>query len=381
MEDYVRSQRPLLAQQLPSAHSSFSDQEERLLPNGRSVSLVDLQDAQSAAGPPPHHEAPPRLGRVGSQASVGHAPPPHTYAHSNPLTPQPAPHQSRAAVREPQSAPQVRRPLQSLSQQRSLQPLSFQNPVYHLSNPAHSLARSAHSPRHDSSSENLSTESSHNSHSNSDDFGSQVGVKGRAASSSSLDEFGGRRSAQSEESLTPRRLAPPDLPPGAATAVAIPRQISTAGTAHIVKVEQQSRGGGARTPRSVPHTSSLRSSSSANTEPPPTHILRQQSVENVAPPPRTAAKQPPPQLPPPQVPLHDVITGSNCNTVRSLKCELQVCDVTDVCVRVCAGGVAGGAGCRGDVSSREDGSLGAKQRPVRGGGRRSREEQRGGQEH
>ncbi|CAK6982984.1 ras GTPase-activating protein nGAP, partial [Scomber scombrus] len=302
MEDYVRSQRPLLGPQLPSPHSSFSDQEERLLPNGRSVSLVDLQDAQSAAGPPPHHEAPPRLSRVGSQASIGHAPPPHTYPHSNPLTPQPAPHQSKAAVREgqPQSAPQVRRPLHaSLSQQRSLQPLSFQNPVYHLSNPAHSLTRSAHSLRHDSSSENLSTESSHNSHSNSDDYGSQVGAKGRAASSSSLDEFGGRRSAQSEESLTPRRLAPTDLPPGAATAVAIPRQIATAGTAHIVKVEQQSRGG-ARTPRSVPHTSSLRSSSSANTEPPPTHVLRQQSVENVAPPPRTAAKQPPP-LPPPQV--------------------------------------------------------------------------------
>ncbi|XP_030258880.1 ras GTPase-activating protein nGAP isoform X2 [Sparus aurata] len=305
---YVRGQRPLLAQQHPSAHTSFSDHEERdgVLPNGRSISLVDLQDAQNLhgpAGPMPHHEAPPRLSRAGSQASIGHAPPPLNYALSNPLTPQPAPHQIKVPPRDgqPQSAPQVRRPLHpSLSQQRSLQPLSFQNPVYHLSNPAHSLStHSAHSLRHDSSSENLSTESSHNSHSNSDDFGSQVGVKGRVASNSSLDELGSRRSTQSEECSTPRRHALPDLPPGAATAVAIPRQSTTAGTAHIVKVEQQSRGGGgAKTPRSLPHSASLRSSSSANTEPTPTttHSPRQPSncsVENVAPPPRSISKQPP----------------------------------------------------------------------------------------
>uniref|UniRef100_A0A665V2P8 RAS protein activator like 2 n=1 Tax=Echeneis naucrates TaxID=173247 RepID=A0A665V2P8_ECHNA len=306
MEAYSRGQRPLLGQQLPSVHSSFSDQEVGgdLLPNGRSISLVDLQDAQSlhaAAGPPPNHEAPPRLSRVGSQASIGHGPPPISYPHSNPLTPQPAPHQMKVPPRDaqPQSAPQVRRPLHpSLSQQRSLQPLSFQNPVYHLSNPAHSLStRSAHSLRQDSSSENLSTESSHNSHSNSDDYGSQVGVKGQVASNSSLDELGSRQSTQSEECSTPRRNVLPDLPPGTATAVAIPCQSTTAGTAHIVKVEQQSRGGGgARTPRSLPHSSSLRSSSSANTEPTPTagHINRQStcSVENVAPPTRAAVKQP-----------------------------------------------------------------------------------------
>ncbi|XP_069367456.1 ras GTPase-activating protein nGAP isoform X3 [Paralichthys olivaceus] len=307
MDGHVRGQRPLLAQQHPSIHSSFSDQEERdnLLLNGRSISLVDLQDAQSPhapAGPPPHHEAPPRLSRVGSQASLGHGPPPLTYPHSNPLTPQPAPHQPKASARDgqPQSAPQVRRPLHpSVSQQRSLQPLSFQNPVYHLSNPAHSLStRSAHSLRQDSSSENLSTESSHNSHSNSDDYGSQVGVKGRVPSNSSLDELGSRRSTQSEECSTPRRHALPDLPPGTATAVAIPRQSTTAGTAHIVKVEQQSRGGvGARTPRSLPHSASLRSSSSANTEPTPTvsHVNHQQStcsVENMAPPPKSATKPP-----------------------------------------------------------------------------------------
>ncbi|XP_027875490.1 ras GTPase-activating protein nGAP isoform X8 [Xiphophorus couchianus] len=304
-EAYGRSQRPLLAQQHPSAHTGFSDQEERdgPLPNGRSVSLVDLQDSQSLhdpKGPPAPHEAPPRLSRVGSQASVGHAPPPVTYPHSNPVTPQPVTHQSKAPPRDgqPQSAPQVRRPLPpSLGQQRSLQPLSFQNPVYHLSNAAHSLStRSAHS-LHDSSSDNLSTESSHNSHSNSDDFGSQVGGKGRVASNSSLDEVGSRRSTQSEECSTPRRHPPPDLPLGAATAVAvaIPRQTAMAGTAHIVKVEQQSRGGGgARTPRSQPQSASLRSSSSANTEPTPsTRQPSTSAMENLTPPSRSAAKQSP----------------------------------------------------------------------------------------
>ncbi|XP_047445741.1 ras GTPase-activating protein nGAP isoform X2 [Mugil cephalus] len=290
VDGYVRGQRPLLSQQRPS------DPEDRPLPNGRSISLVDLQDALHGPAPP-LHEAPPRLSRVGSQASVGNAPVPTGHAHSNPVTP----HQVKAPARDaqtPQSAPQPRRPMHpSISQQRSLQPLSFQNPVYHLSNPAHSLAnpahslstRSAHSLRHDSSSENLSTESSHNSHS--DDLGSQVGAKGRVASNSSLDELGSRRSTQSEGCSTPRRHVLPDLPPGTAavTAVAVPRQSTTAGTAHIVKVEQQSRGGGgARTPRPLPLNASLRSSSSANTEPTPTT-----PHDNVAPPLKSGAKQPP----------------------------------------------------------------------------------------
>ncbi|KAM3604626.1 uncharacterized protein V6R79_014066 [Siganus canaliculatus] len=278
----ARAQRPLLA---PQHHASFSDHEERdaPLPNGRSVSLVDLQDAAAAAAAVP----PPRLSRAGSQASVGHAPPPAGHAHAKALP----------REQQPQSAPQARRPLPpALSHQRSLQPLSFQNPVYQLGspahqpgNPAHSLStRSAHSLRDDSSSENLSTESSHDGRSRSDELGSQVGVKGRVPSSSSLDELGSRRSTQSEECSTPRRR---DLPPGAA--VAVPRQGATAGTAHIVKVEQQSRaGGGARTPRSLPHSASLRSSSSANTEP-TGHAHRQQ--DDVAPPLRSAAK-PPPQV-------------------------------------------------------------------------------------
>ncbi|KAK5920181.1 hypothetical protein CgunFtcFv8_024017 [Champsocephalus gunnari] len=425
--------------------SSFSDPEDGdllLLPGGRSISLVDLQDLD----PPPN-----RLSRGGgSQASIGHAP---LLAHP--------PIKAPPREAQPQSAPQARRPFHpsiNHHQLRSLQPISFQNPVYHLSNPgnlsspahslsspahslsspanslvspahsvcspahntsnaahilgnpinpahmlcnpahnmsspahntsnlahilgnpinpnspahnmsnqsnpahvlcnpahnmsspahnmsnqsnpahilgnpinpAHSLSgpshslispahilsghslssRSAHSQLQDSSSENLSTESSHNSRT-SDDLGSQAGVKGRAPSnSSSLDESGSRGGGS-----TPRRHAPPqpsDLP----LAVAIPRQSTTAGTAHIVKVEQSRGGGGARTPRSLPHSQPLRSS--PNTEPAPTtghapqtghapttghvptpglapttgHAPRQ--PETVAPPPRSAAKQPP----------------------------------------------------------------------------------------
>ncbi|KAM4605109.1 ras GTPase-activating protein nGAP isoform 1-T1 [Polymixia lowei] len=312
VEGYLRGQRPLLGQH-PSAHSmSLSDQEERdgLLPNGRSVSLVDLQDPHTPHGPQgplAHHEAPPRLSRAGSQASIGHPSSlnhhsQHSYPHSNPLTPQPALHQTKASARDslPQSAPQVRRPLPpSLSQQRSLQPLSFQNPVYHLSNHAHSHA---HSLRQDSSSENLSTESSHNSHSNSEELsaaGSQVGVKGRVPSISSLEEFGGsggRRSARGEECSTPRRHPLAEHPVVTATAVAIPRQSTTAGTAHIIRVEQQSRGGGGggvRTPRSLPHSASLRSSSSANTEPPatPSQATPSQATPSQATPSQAAARQ------------------------------------------------------------------------------------------
>ncbi|XP_070974313.1 ras GTPase-activating protein nGAP-like isoform X2 [Oncorhynchus clarkii lewisi] len=320
MDGLHRGKNPLLGQQ-SSAHSmSFSDKEERenLLPNGRSISLVDLQDShmvQSGQGPLPLHDAPPRLSRVGSQVSIGHphqatTPQSHQALHQKP------------SLRDnlPQSAPQVRRPLHpSLSQQKSLQPLSFQNPVYHLSNltqqqqqqhtavqsTTHSgHSHSVHSLQPGSSSENLSTDSSR-SHSNSEvEFGG--GNKGgRVPSNSSLEEFS-QRSTQSEDCSTPRRHTLPDHQ-GGAHAVAVPRQNST-GTAHIVRVEQQSRSGGsggARTPHSLPHSASLRSSSSINTEPMPIPIQAQPgagtgghshqqstcSMESPVPPVRSVAKQ------------------------------------------------------------------------------------------
>nr|XP_046215936.1 ras GTPase-activating protein nGAP-like isoform X3 [Oncorhynchus gorbuscha] len=317
MDGLHRGKNPLLGQQ-SSAHSmSFSDKEDRenLLPNGRSISLVDLQDShmvQSGQGPLPLHEAPPRLSRVGSQVSIGHphqatTPQSHQALHQKP------------SLRDnlPQSAPQVRRPLHpSLSQQKSLQPLSFQNPVYHLSNltqqqqqhtAVHSTTHSGHSHsvhslQPGSSSENLSTDSSR-SHSNSEvEFG---GKGGRVPSNSSLEEFS-QRSTQSEDCSTPRRHTLPDHQ-GGAHAVAVPRQNST-GTAHIVRVEQQSRNGGsggARTPHSLPHSASLRSSSSINTESMPIPIQAQPgagtgghshqqstcSTESPVPPVRSVAKQ------------------------------------------------------------------------------------------
>ncbi|XP_014046128.1 ras GTPase-activating protein nGAP isoform X2 [Salmo salar] len=321
MDGLHRGKNPLLGQQ-SSAHSmSFSDKEERenLLPNGRSISLVDLQDShmvQSGQGPLPLHETPPRLSRVGSQVSIGHphqatTPQSHQALHQKP------------SLRDnlPQSAPQVRRPLHpSLSQQRSLQPLSFQNPVYHLSNltqqqqhtAVHSTTHSGHSHsvhslQPGSSSENLSTDSSR-SHSNSEvEFGggNQGGKGGRVPSNSSLEEFS-QRSTQSGDCSTPRRHTLPDHQ-GGAHAVAVPRQNST-GTAHIVRVEQQSRSGGsggARTPHSLPHSASLCSSSSINTEPMPIPIQAQPgagtgghshqqatcSMESPVPPVRSVAKQ------------------------------------------------------------------------------------------
>uniref|UniRef100_A0A674C1S6 RAS protein activator like 2 n=1 Tax=Salmo trutta TaxID=8032 RepID=A0A674C1S6_SALTR len=310
-----RGKHPLLGQQSSGHSMSFSDKEERenLLPSGRSISLVDLQDShmvQSGKGPLPLHDAPPKLSRVGSQLSVGH---PHQATTS----------QSHQALHQkpslqdnlPQSAPQVRRPLHpSLSQQRSLQPLSFQNPVYHLSN------QTQQQTAPDSSSENLSTDSSR-SHSNSEvEFGggSQGGKGGRVPSNSSLEEFS-RRSTQSEDCSTPRRHNLPDHHRGA-HAVAVPRQSSTA---HIVRVEQQSRSGGsggARTPRSLPrslpHSASLRSSSSINTEPMPIPIQAQPgtggrshqqstcSMESPVPAVRSVAKQQtPPQVASPVEPV------------------------------------------------------------------------------
>ncbi|XP_036451959.1 ras GTPase-activating protein nGAP isoform X3 [Colossoma macropomum] len=273
MEVLVRVKPPLLGQQ-PSLHSmSFSDKEEResQLPSGRSVSLMDLQDShllQGPAGPLPLHEASPRLGRVGSQASIGPLSPPPTHLHHPQQQQQQQPPQEDSL---PQSAPQVRQPLhQSLSQQRSLQPLCFQNPVYHLSNLHTAQACSARSLPPNSSSENLSTTGS--SRSASPGACGPMPRNRLPSAASSLDEEKPRhKRPQSGEETLPASSGPHRWPLGA-KAMAEARQQST-GTAHIVKVEQQSRShvavgnGGSRLPRSLPHSASLRSSSSINTEP------------------------------------------------------------------------------------------------------------------
>lgn len=276
MEALARGKHPLLGQQSSTHSMSFSDKEERdsPLPNGRSVSLMDLQDSYLAQGHP--GPAPPRLGRVGSQASIGPLPPPHHH-HQPPVHPK----VPQLKDNLPQSAPQVRRPLHpSLSQQRSLQPLSFQNPVYHLSNlHAHSThsTQSTHSVQSlqpDSSSENLSTASSR-SGSPSASAGRGATPRARMPSTSSMEEELSRKNIQGQETPPPTARWHPPLADShsGAQVVAVPRQSCT-GTAHIVKVEQQSRGAGlaagmagVKTPRSLPHSTSLRSSSSVNTEP------------------------------------------------------------------------------------------------------------------
>ncbi|XP_026988584.2 ras GTPase-activating protein nGAP isoform X1 [Tachysurus fulvidraco] len=238
-----RGKPPLLCQQPSLQSMSFSDKErESHLPNGRSISLMDLQDSQLL------HDVPPKIGRVGSQASIGPLPPSLQHLHHH------HPQQQQAKVvtlREnvPQSAPQVRRPLQlSLSQQRSLQPLCFQNPVYQLSS-MHAV-RSAQAPlQAHSSSENLSTASSHSA-------SPSIAPRKMLPSTTSLEE---------EEAPSPCwHTTLVDAQPGPQV-MAVARQ-SGAGTAHIVKVEQQSRSNGGLS-HPLPHSNSLRSSSSINTDP------------------------------------------------------------------------------------------------------------------
>ncbi|XP_039590355.1 ras GTPase-activating protein nGAP isoform X2 [Polypterus senegalus] len=246
LDGFIRAKHALSGQQSSTQSISYSDKEERenLLTNGRSVSLMDLQEGHmNQTERPPIHEVSARL--AGSQLSVtGH---PHSL-NQHQLTTK----MQREPQNLPQSAPQIRRPLHpAVNQPGSLQPLSFQNPVYHLNNPPQPVCGP------DSSSENLSTESSR-SQSNSEEF---VGAgKLSGPSNSSIEDFS-RRSTQSEECVT-RRHTMPDRH-ATPQPVALPRQNST-GQAQIVRVEQQSRSGsgGARTSRSIPHSTSLRSTSS-----------------------------------------------------------------------------------------------------------------------
>lgn len=224
---------PQLAQQ-PSLNNS--------LPHGCSVPLVDLQDPKNDGRVGPAlQEATVCLSRVDSKASIC-------------LSPSPPSPSDRVPLRDnlPQGTPQVR-------QHHSLQPLSFQNPVYHLSNPAHCVAKP-------SSSDNLSTESSQASRSTSDYFSIQVDG---AAPPSSPHLLGGEWSNQKVDCSSLAQCTLGGVQ-SHTTAVAVLCQSSAPGTAHIVKVEQQSRaGGGTRTwPPSLAQSASLHNVSTqcVNTE-------------------------------------------------------------------------------------------------------------------
>lgn len=256
------------------------------LPNGRSISLLDLQDANNH-GPmgPPLQGATACLSGVGSKASICLSTPP--------LIPEPVLHSDQVPPRDnqPQSAPQMRRLRAAVSQQHNLQPLSFQNPVYHLSNPPHCIATR-------SSSENLSSESSQASHSTSDEFSVQVGAIDGAPPCSSPHGLGGKWSNQKVDCSSPARctLGGGKLP--AATAIAILCQNSAAGTAHVIKVEQQSRaGGGARTPQSLtqsalPHNGDSSLNVEVMTSGPTAQQPLTYAVESTSLPPRNSSQLP-----------------------------------------------------------------------------------------
>ncbi|XP_075278691.1 ras GTPase-activating protein nGAP isoform X4 [Opisthocomus hoazin] len=231
VDGYLRGKTLLLVQQASTQSMTYSDKDDRenLLPNGRSISLMDLQDPHPAHSDHASalHDVPLRL--AGSQLSV---------------TPVTTIKQLWDTQSTPQSAPQVRRPLHpALNQQGSLQPLSFQNPVYHLNNPTPPMPKASV----DSSLENLSTASSR-SRSNSEDF------KLSGPSNSSMEDFA-KRSTQSEDFS--RRHAVPDKH----VPIALPRQNSSS-QAQIRRVDQGGLGARAKAPRTLPHSASLRSTGS-----------------------------------------------------------------------------------------------------------------------
>ncbi|XP_030311199.1 ras GTPase-activating protein nGAP isoform X2 [Calypte anna] len=231
-DGYFRDETLLMVQQASTQSMTYSDKDERdsILPNGRSISLMDLQDPHTSHSDNSSimHEVPLRL--AGSQLSVTQV------ANIKQLW---------ETQSTPQSAPQVRRPLHpALNQQGSLQPLSFQNPVYHLNNPTPPMPKVSV----DSSLENLSTASSQ-SRSNSED------LKLSGPSNSSMEDFT-KRSTQSEDFS--RRHAVLDKHP---VPIALPRQNSSS-QAQIRKMDQAGLGARAKAPQSLPHSASLRSTGS-----------------------------------------------------------------------------------------------------------------------
>ncbi|XP_075792985.1 ras GTPase-activating protein nGAP isoform X5 [Pelodiscus sinensis] len=231
IDGYFRGKTLLLVQQASTQSMTSSDKDEResILPNGRSISLMDLQDPHATHSDPASilHDVPLRL--AGSQLSITQV------ANIKQL---------RETQSTPQSAPQVRRPLHpALNQQGSLQPLSFQNPVYQLNNPPPPMPKASV----DSSLENLSTASSR-SQSNSEDF------KLSGPSNSSMEDFT-KRSTQSED-FSRRHTVPDKHVP-----MALPRQNSI-GQAQIRKMDLVGLGAKAKAPQSLPHSASLRSTGS-----------------------------------------------------------------------------------------------------------------------
>lgn len=209
-------------QQTSSRSVTYSDQgEETNLPNVRSISLMNLQDpnvAQCESGSM-MHEAPVRLS--GSQISVIQV-------------------ANIKQLRTPQTAPQVRRPLPSaLNQQGILHALFFQNPVYHLNNcqPIPKVSM-------ESSLDLLSVTSTRSL--NSEDLNLSV------LSNSSMEDYA-KRSTLNEDF------------PGQGTLLdkrAMPAPQNYTVQVQIHKADQASSSSRIRSPHSLPHSASLRSTGS-----------------------------------------------------------------------------------------------------------------------
>ncbi|NXE90931.1 NGAP protein, partial [Menura novaehollandiae] len=233
VDGHFRGKTLLLVQQASTQSMTCSDKDEKVsvLPNGRSISLMDLQDPHTAHSDTASmmHDVPLRL--AGSQLSVTQV------ANIKQLW---------DTQSTPQSAPQVRRPLHpAWNQQGSLRPLSFQNPVYQLNNPSLPMAKASV----DSSPEDLSAVSSQ-SHSNSEDF------KPSGHSNSSLEDSA-KRSSQSEDSSRRAVGADKHVP------VVLPCQNSSS-QAQIHKMDQAALGARAKTAHTLTHSPSLRSTGSVS---------------------------------------------------------------------------------------------------------------------
>ncbi|XP_050162477.1 ras GTPase-activating protein nGAP isoform X6 [Myiozetetes cayanensis] len=231
VDGHFRGKTLLLVQQASTQSMTCSDKDEKVsvLPNGRSISLMDLQDPHTTHNDSGSmiHDVPLRL--AGSQLSVTQV------ANIKQLW---------DTQSTPQSAPQVRRPLHpAWNQQGSLRPLSFQNPVYQLNNPSPPMAKASV----DSSPENLSTASSR-SRSNSEDF------KPSGRSNSSLEDSA-KRSSLSEDSSQRTAGTDKHVP------VVLPRQNSSS-QAQIRKMDQAMLGARAKTVQALTHSPSLRSTGS-----------------------------------------------------------------------------------------------------------------------
>ncbi|XP_043555922.1 ras GTPase-activating protein nGAP isoform X5 [Chiloscyllium plagiosum] len=212
---------------------SDRDEEESIQHNGRSVSLVDLQNTAVAQGT----SSVPVLSNVSGRQTGNQALSTHTTNIK----------QLREVQSGAHSAPQIRRPLHpALSQQSSLQPLSFQNPVYQLNNPPVGSSKAGM----DSSSENLSSTSSQ-SHTNSEELISKLS----GPSNSSIEDFA-KRSAYSDDYS--KRNTMPDrsnLP------VALPRQNSI-GHSQLRRTELSAPNSRVKAPHSLPLSGSQRSAGS-----------------------------------------------------------------------------------------------------------------------